>query len=111
MRFALFVLVLAFVQGCGVRPENGTYALCREAFVFQHEILELRNGQFRYWGWSDIGLQTITAQGKYKIEGDRIVLETDAQIPKIRYRQKCYSWDVLMREDAKELWDNKQKLY
>jgi hypothetical protein len=112
MRLLLCVFVVALL-GCkqGPRPENGVYVTAREVFGFQSEILELRNGRFRYWILSDVGpAEPFERSGDYTRDGDRIVMPGKATEPQDRLLVQGKGGGWLLRSDSEELWKKENRL-
>ena len=60
---------------------DGLYSLCAEVAGFSGETLELKDGKFRYWFYTDmhvVGAKEIKfpLTGKFKIEGRRVILSS-----------------------------------
>lgn len=104
MRLVLFVFVLGLL-GCSreERPENGVYVSPRSVFPVHSEILELRNGRYRYWMQSDFGTNgPIEMKGRYTRQGDRILISGNREEPFDRLLVEDRGAFRLLRYDAEE---------
>jgi len=95
-------------------PFDGTYAIPSEVAPFFGEVLELNRGQFSYWHYySDVSSGFEPArpvQGRYRIDGDRVVLEgADVESPS-RLILIFGGQTILVREDSIEMWTSKSLL-
>jgi len=93
---------------------EGVYCTCSEIGGFSGTVLELRDGKFRYWFYSDVmGLDEprYPITGDYLVRGNRLVLG-DKRI----YEQNWFSDTVngirvLWRDDGRQVWREQHKIY
>lgn len=93
---------------------EGVYSLCSEVAGFSGETLELKDGTFRYWFHSDVGVDgepTYPLTGAYSISSDRLILDH----PGIHKRERTIAVvngvDVLWREDGLDLWTREKRIH
>jgi hypothetical protein len=105
----LLLLTLAVVFRSGVagetpNPIEGVYHLHNG---YQSETLELRNGHFRYWFWTDGGAHSGARplEGLYSIDGSTLTLRrNDILLGNQRIFHPIKGIDALWRPEAFELW-------
>lgn len=105
--------VLIFL--CRQKPvplSEGVYHLCREVSGFSGETLELKEGQFRHWFYSDVGGggSKYPTSGTYVIRGNKLILDA----PGLRNEQRTIGnlngVNVLWREDGLNLWEKEKRI-
>lgn len=94
---------------------DGVYVSPGEIFGFQHEILELHGGRFRYWFSSDVPEQNprYPQIGRYTVDGDHVVLDHPRMhgIARTRTYEVVNSHPVLWRDDALPAWRNDRRIH
>jgi hypothetical protein len=110
--FLLFVSI-AFrsgVAGDQPHPLEGVYHFHNG---YQSETLELHEGHFRYWFWTDAGPKRghLPLEGAYSVEGDTLTLHRDdILLGNQRIFQPLKGVDILWRPDALDLWRSKGRI-
>ncbi len=105
----LFSLILVLMCGRNLageipHPIEGVYHLHNG---YQSETLELRNGHFRYWLWTDAGARRghLPLEGTYSINGSTLILNRDdILLGNQRIFHPLKGMDALWRPEAFELW-------
>jgi hypothetical protein len=105
----LFLLFLTITFKSGVagnqpHPLEGVYHFHNG---YQSETLELHDGRFRYWFWTDAGRKRgdLPLEGAYSVKGDTLTLHRDdILLGNQRIFQPLKGVDILWRPDALELW-------
>ena len=108
----LFSLLLVLVCGRNLageipHPIEGVYHLHNG---YQSETLELRNGRFRYWFWTDVGARRghLPLEGTYSVTGSTLILDRDdILLGNRRIFHPLKGMDALWRPEAFELWLSK----
>lgn len=114
--FALGI-VIRVARGEDVPPNvDGLYTLCAEVAGYTGETLELKNGNFRYWFYSDvhvIGKKEIKypLTGKFKIDGKSLILEHADIHSQTRTIDELNGVKVLWRDDGLELWKTEKRVH
>jgi hypothetical protein len=109
----LFTLAVAFTSGVASdapHPLEGVYHFHNG---YQSETLELRDGRFRYWFWTDAGAKRrdLPLEGAYSIEGDTLTLHRDdILLGNQGIFQSLKGIDLLWRPDALKLWRGEGKI-
>ncbi len=114
MRRAAAILALLFGCGSDLRPPDGVYTMCREVAGFSGETLELKDGRFRYWFYSDVVTGNEPAfplTGTYRIRGDTLTLSHSQVYEPTRTIARIGDTWVLWRDDALKLWDKDRRLH
>jgi peptidoglycan/xylan/chitin deacetylase (PgdA/CDA1 family) len=101
--FWLFLLAVTVAFGGGVagetpHPIDGVYHLHNG---YQSETLELRDGHFRYWFWTDCGAKSgdLPLEGRYTIRNNDIVrFDSPATINAVYLQDLKDDFDVLYAE-------------
>jgi len=80
---------------------------------YQSETLELRDGHFRYWFWTDCGGKSanLPLEGAYSVEGSTLTLHRDDI--RLGNQRICHSLkgiDVLWRPEALKLWRSEGRI-
>ena len=113
MRF-LLVALSSILLGCSndAQPEDGVYVSPREVSLVHSEVLELRNGKYRYWMMGDVGpREPIKLSGDYRVMNDRVLMEGDNTPPHDREILVDGTTMRLLRSDASEVWHKERKLH
>jgi hypothetical protein len=109
----LFLLTVTIAFGSSVagetaHPIEGVYHFHNG---YQSETLELRDGHFRYWFWTDAGpakSRDLPLKGAYSVAGDTLTLHRDdILLGNQRIFQSVKGIDILWRPKALELWRSK----
>ncbi len=88
-------------------PIEGVYHLHNG---YQSETLELRNGHFRYWFWTDAGARRghLPLEGTYSVNGSTLILNRDdILLGNHRIFHPLKGMDAFWRPEAFELWLSK----
>lgn len=111
--FLLFSVAITF--GCAVAAD--TPALPEGVYAFrngyQSETLELRDGRFRYWFWTDYGADNGDSpfEGTYSVEGSTLTLHRDdIYLGKQRIIHPIRGMDALWQPYALERWLSKGEI-
>jgi len=107
--FLLFVSIAfrSAVAGDQPHPLEGVYHFHNG---YQSETLELRNGHFRYWFWTDAGARGghLPLEGTYSVNGSTLILNRDdILLGNQRIFHTLKGMDALWRPEAFELWLSK----
>lgn len=111
------LLVLLCAAGCGQGARtavDGVYTLCREAAGYSGETLELKDGRFRYWFYSDVeekDTPDYPLSGAYTVSGDVVVLDHSRIRSSRRTRAVVNGHPVLWRDDGLKLWSENRKIH
>ena len=108
----LFSLILVLMCGRNLageipHPIEGVYHLHNG---YQSETLELRNGHFRYWFWTDAGVRRghLPLEGTYSVNDSTLILNRDdILLGNQRIFHPLKGMDALWRPEAFELWLSK----
>jgi hypothetical protein len=108
-QFRLFLLTVIVAFGSDVagetpHPIEGVYHLHNG---YQSETLELRDGHFRYWFWTDYGAQSgdLPLEGTYSVAGSTLTLHRDdIHLGNQRIFHPIKGVDALWQPQALELW-------
>jgi len=109
IRFSrFFALSLVLVWGDTLaddKPQHidGVYHLHNG---YQSETLELRNGRFRYWFWSDAGGGNgrLPMEGTYSVDGTTVTLNGHILLGNQRVFHTLKGLDALWQPHALEAW-------
>jgi hypothetical protein len=90
-KISLRILIAGLLQSCSVAPvfqhaagqpldnipklEEGVYSMCDEVAGYSGEVVELKDGMFRYWFYSDVNNgqePEYPLSGNYKVSGDTL---------------------------------------
>ena len=113
--FWLFLLTVTVAFGGGVagetpHPIDGVYHVHNG---YQSETLELRDGHFRYWFWTDCGAKSgdLPLEGRYSVEGSTLTLHRDDILlgNQIIFHP-IKDMDALWRPYALERWLSKEEI-
>src|SRR5438093_7967429 len=77
---------------------------------YQSETLELRNGRFRYWFWSDAGGGNgrLPIEGTYSVDGTTVTLNGHILLGNQRVFHTLKGLDALWQPHALEAWLTKR---
>src|SRR5882724_10165411 len=111
----LFSLILVLMCGRNLageipHPIEGVYHLHNG---YQSETLELRDGRFRYWFWTDCSPPRgdLPLEGTYSVNGSALTLNrNDILLGNQRIFQPLKGMDALWRPDALERWISKGEI-
>jgi hypothetical protein len=101
-------------MGCSKQkhPENGVYVSPREVAAVHLEVLELKDGKYRYWMLGDVGPQEpLKLAGDYRFENGRILMHGDHTPPFDREFLSRQNTTRLLRFDATQVRRKEEKLY
>lgn len=114
---ASIIVFVALLAGCRdeARPApEGLYLMCREVQGFSGETIELKDGKFRYWFYSDVVTgdePTYPLTGTYAVSGNVLTLNH----PRISDPRRTFAVvngvRVLWRDDGLKLWDKEERLH
>lgn len=93
---------------------EGVYSMCDEVSGYSGEVVELKDGRFRYWFYSDVSTgrePEYPLSGAYRVAGDRLTLEHDRIFRKERTIAVLNGVDVLWRDDGLELWKKDRRIH
>jgi hypothetical protein len=94
---------------------EGVYSLCEEVSGYSGEVVELKDGKFRYWFYSDVSgggeEPKYPLTGDYRIAGDTLTLAHDQIRSKDRTIAVVNGADVLWRDDGLKLWKKEQRIH
>ena len=111
------LLALTLLNGCGepfAPPVDGVYSLCEEVSGFSGEILELRNGTFRYWFYSDVVTghePTYPLTGSYGLSGSTLTLGHSDIYSNNRTLDVVNGVPVIWRNDGLAAWTKDRKIH
>jgi hypothetical protein len=111
----LFSLIAILICGSSLADETprqieGVYHLHNG---YQSETLELRDGRFRYWFWTDCSPPRgdLPLEGTYSVNGSALTLNrNDILLGNQRIFQPLKGMDALWRPDALERWISKGEI-
>ena len=116
--FATLGLVASRIHGEQVKPEKpgrieGVYLLCEEVAGFSGEALELKDGKFRYWFYSDVGGDTTKYPliGTYVVKEDKLLLQHPDINSKERILSTLNGHSVVWRDDGLKLWLEQKRIH
>ena len=77
--FQLFLLTVAVAFGSGLAGETPIEGVYHLHNGYQSETLELRDGRFRYWFWTDCSPPRgdLPLEGTYSVNGSTLTLNRD----------------------------------
>jgi hypothetical protein len=115
MRSRVLLLGLGLL-GCGndSTPHDGVYTMARDVEGYSGETLELRNGRFRYWFYSDVvsgDEPGYPLTGRYTVTDNILKLDH----PKIHAPDRTFDvilgTPVLWRKDGLDLWEREGRIH
>src|SRR5262245_22804499 len=93
---------------------DGLYCTGSEIGGFSGTVLELRDGKFRYWFYSDVAGPDephYPVIGKYSVDGEKVVLAGTLVGQSIWYPDTVNGIRVLWRDDGLRVWRDQRKIY
>jgi hypothetical protein len=93
---------------------DGVYSMCDEVSGYSGEIVELKDGKFRYWFYSDVltGREPeYPLNGDYRISGTTLILDHKQIHSKERSIAVVNGINVLWREDGLKLWEKEKRIH
>ncbi len=93
---------------------DGVYTMCDEVRGYSGETVELQDGKFRYWFYSDVvsaDEPTYPLTGKYTLEGSTVTLNHPQIYRKERVLAAVNGVRVLWREDGLRAWEKDKRLH
>jgi len=94
---------------------EGVYSMCDEVSGYSGEVVELKDGKFRYWFYTDVsgGAEEpkYPLTGDYRAVGDTVTLNHDKIHSKERTIAVVNGVDVLWRDDGLKLWKKEQRIH
>jgi len=93
---------------------EGVYSMCEEVAGYSGEVVELKDGKFRYWFTSDVSTgrePEYPLSGEYRVSGDTLTLVHDQIHRKDRTIAVVNGVDVLWRDDGLKLWKKEQRIH
>jgi hypothetical protein len=115
MKTSLIALATAFLC-CQEEPKlrEGVYAMCEEVTGYSGETIELKDGKFRYWFYSDVVAGDephYPLSGSYSVKGNTLTLDLDKIHSKERTIAVVNGVNVLWRKDGLALWEKEKRLH
>lgn len=119
---AAALLLLSGAPGCWadertaalLEAANGVYMMPEEVSDFSGETLELQDGRFRYWFYSDVRSGKpieFPLTGTYEVRGDKVtLLNKDVYSPE-RTLATVQDQAVLWREDGLRYWQSERRIH
>ena len=95
------------------RRVDGVYMMPMEVADFSGETLELHDGRFRYWFYTDVGTgQEIKypLTGAYEVRGDKIKLLHESVYSPERTLATVQDQTVLWRDDGLRYWQSERRV-
>lgn len=92
---------------------DGVYMLCEEVAGYSGEALELKDGKFRYWFYSDVGgdKTKYPLVGTYVVKKEKLLLQSPDIHPKERILSTLNGHSVLWRDDGLKLWREQKRIH
>lgn len=121
IRYELITAIAFLVLGCTQPPPKitnerlaeGVYATPDEISGFSGTTLELKNGKFRYWFYSDVRTSDepkYPITGKYEFQDGKLILNNKLN-QKVWFVDVVNNIPVLWRNDALKIWKQERKIY
>lgn len=110
----LLIVGYLLAPQANVQLPDGVYAMCMEVSGFSGETIELKNGRFRYWFYSDVVTDRTLKyplDGAYRISGNMLILENDKIHSPKRTIAVVNGVDVLWRQDGLEFWEKDKRVH
>jgi len=112
--YLLITVAMLFTGQAPAKLTEGVYSMCEEVAGYSGEVVELKDGKFRYWFYSDVVTDhepQYPLSGNYRISGDTLMLVHD-QIPREeRTIAVVNGVDVLWRDDGLKLWEKERRIH
>ncbi len=96
------------------RLAEGVYATPSEISGYSGTTLELKDGNFRYWFYTDVrgpDEPEYPITGKYKFQDGKVILNNDEVNQSVWFVDVVNGIPVLWRDDALKTWKQEQKIY
>jgi hypothetical protein len=109
----LLLAALFSLQADAKVPE-GVYSMCEEVAGFSGEVLELKDGKFRYWFYSDVGTDkepTYPLTGTYRISGTTLTLDNEQIYKRDRTFAVVNGVNVLWKSDGLKRWTDDKRIH
>jgi hypothetical protein len=112
----MLAVLASLLLCCQEEPKlrEGVYSLVKEVAGFSGEVVELKDGKFRYWFFSDVkreGEPAYPLAGAYTVTGRAVTLEHDKIHAKVRTIGQVNGADVLWRDDGLKIWESEQRIH
>lgn len=109
-------VLLAVLAGCGktAAPPEGVYTMCRDVSGFSGETIELMDGKFRYWFYSDVATEdepSYPLTGTYGISENTLTLDHPKISNPVRRFAVVNGVHVLWRKDGLEGWEKDERIH
>lgn len=109
-------VLMGLLLGCQEKLTSiqGVYTMCSEVEGFSEETIELQDGKFRYWFYSDVlvdGEPTYPLEGAYCIFGSTLTLEHPRIHEPVRTIAVVNGVNVLWRKDGLDLWKKEGRIH
>ncbi len=92
---------------------DGVYSLCEDVAGETREVLELKEGHFRYWFSGDLDFGTKTAYpiaGTYEMRGRQLVFNGPKEHLDERTVDTLNDVSILWRQDGLALWEKERRI-
>lgn len=117
-RSCLLLFALVCLAGCSnhdpdLSDIDGVYMLCSEVRGFSGEILELKDGKFRYWFSSDVGVADspkYPLTGKFSTFGSKLKLENKKVYSPVRTFGELNGIKIIWRDDGLDYWKKTKQI-
>jgi hypothetical protein len=112
--FPLLLLAVLLSVQADAKLQEGVYSMCEEVAGYSGEVLELKDGKYRYWFYSDVGTDkepTYPLSGAYRISGTTLTLDNDQIHKRDRSIAVVNGMDVLWRADGLKLWTDEKRIH
>ncbi|HRT05314.1 MAG TPA: hypothetical protein P5204_06410 [Kiritimatiellia bacterium] len=110
----LLVGPLSWGAAPDLHPENGVYLMPKEVAGYSGEAVELQDGRFRYWFYSDVATGEnveYPLSGAYEVRGDKIRLLHDGIYRNERTLAVVQDQAVLWRDDGLRYWQSERRIH
>lgn len=107
-------ILLAFLLQAQPVAVDGVYTMCSEVSGYSGETVELKDGKFRYWFYSDVSTGKEPAYpltGTYTVNGTTLTLDHADIYSKDRTLAVVNGMRVLWRKDGLDLWQKEKRLH
>jgi len=107
-------ILLALLLQAQPTAVDGVFTMCSEVRGFSGETVELKDGKFRYWFYSDVSTgkdPTYPLTGTYTVNGTTLTLEHADIYAKDRTLAVVNGVRVLWRKDGLDLWQKEKRLH